>query len=89
MKIPYQYPGDKPDLVEMMTGRDFRAANPDRHIRIRVGGRIVSDTHVDAVICDLCNAEVGDDEICGLTDHGTRLYCRSCIQKHLEPYFLL
>lgn len=84
----YHYPGDPPGHMRLLSGRAFREENPDRTIRIAsldpTEPEIVIP--VEDVICDLCNAGIADDEICGLTYN--RLYCAACVDKYYRPYFV-
>lgn len=84
-----RYPGDPPVEVTFLTGAEFVAH--ERHGKpgeIRVSSwDSTAPPHViefDEVVCDLCNAEIGDADMCAL--HSGHLYCPHCMVKYVLDY---
>jgi hypothetical protein len=73
----FKYPGDPARRALLMTGQEFVA-------EIRGGGPgyiQVNDEpplFFDAIICDLCNAEISTTDTCLLI--GSKLYCPACTE---------
>ena len=88
MKLLVHYPGDRPYTLEVLTGKTFklqeRKGGPGE---IRISGADGSPPHVitfDEVICDSCNAEIGDEDPCYLEP--SRLHCQECFEEYTKPY---
>ena len=85
MKGTYTYPGDPKAEVELTYGGDFKAGNPGREIAVGAWGdpdpvRIP----VEEVVCDSCNANVGDFDPCAIALD--RLYCWDCYKRWVQPH---
>lgn len=83
--VTYQYPGDPVSHVQLDTGAAFKAARGPGEIRIGGFGED-PDTVInfDEAICDSCNGEVADDDLCLWDD--SRLYCLDCGKRQIGPY---
>jgi hypothetical protein len=77
---------DPPDDALLTYGEEFKRMNPDRRSRVTdLAGNVIYDSGpIEEVICDFCNAEVGNLDPCTLT--GDRLYCQDCAKRWIFPY---
>lgn len=84
MIFEWKHPEDPIETGEVLTGRVFKARNPNRSISITTSVEQTRIPVTDA-ICDACNDEVKDEDPCVLTQR--RLYCWDCAKAWVLKYF--
>lgn len=87
IETTYHYPGDPITPVQLLFGGEFTEANPNREIVITVDDGVPpTRIPVEDVLCDVCNAPVGELDPCALTDR--QLYCWPCYEQWVKPYIV-
>jgi len=88
IEVTYLYPNDPPTKARLMFGAEFLVLNPNREWAISDGttGEKLASGLVDEIICDACNALVGETDPCAVSYD--RLYCWDCTREWILKYLV-
>ena len=87
MRIQYEYPGDPVTDADLMFGREFKDRHRGRVMVVSTANETSRMPWPDEIaLCDSCNDEVADLDLCALTSWG--LFCGPCFTRIIKPHVL-
>ena len=87
MRIQYEYPGDPVTDVDLMFGREFKDRHRGRVMVVSTPNETSRMPWPDEIaLCDACNEEVADLDLCALTAWG--LFSGPCFTRIIKPHVL-
>jgi hypothetical protein len=87
VRIQYEYPGDPVADVDLMFGREFKDRHRGRVMVVSTPNETSRMPWPDEIaLCDACNEEVADLDLCALTAWG--LFCGPCFTRIIKPHVL-
>jgi hypothetical protein len=87
VRIQYEYPGDPVTDVDLMFGREFKDRHRGRVMVVSTPNETSRMPWPDEIaLCDACNEEVADLDLCALTAWG--LFCGPCFARIIKPHVL-